>query len=544
MLRKLIVGVCAVYLLSPAGRAAICGPDYRWTRTVGNAGEDGAHAVVIDENGNIYVTGPFSGQVVFDPNGPDEHVSHGGTDVFVTRFGPDGSYGWTRTFGGTADDLADGLAVDSVGNVYVVGTFRGTDVDFDPTAGTDLRSSHGDTDAFLLRLNSDGSYGWAATVGGPEADYARSVAVCPDAFLAFVGYFRGSGVDLDPTGSSDPHSSAGAFDVFITRLTLDGQYVWSRTVGAEDTETAFGVTVDPWQRIVVTGWFASASVDLDPTLTEDWHTCAGETDAYVLELDSDGSYVWGETFGGSEFDHVYVVAADQLGDVYLGGTFQDQDVDFDPGPGQDLHSSAGWYDGFVSKLTSDGEFRFCRTFGGTSYDVARALAFDSFGGVLVTGGFENLDVGFDRGLGGDSHSSNGLSDVFLMRLGLDGSYRWTRTLGGSQPDVGYGVVLLPNGSPVLAGYFGGTDVDFDPTQGTDLRSSGGLADAFVTVWEGPVPGDCDCDGDVDLKDHAFFAEAFAGSGVPAGSLEADLDGDGDGDLDDFSRFATHITGPQ
>ncbi|HUW84193.1 MAG TPA: hypothetical protein VMZ31_15520 [Phycisphaerae bacterium] len=498
----------------------------------------------MDQTGNIYVTGPFSGRVNFDPDGSDEHESHGGTDVFVTKLGPDGSYGWTRTFGGAADDLADALAVDSVGNVYVAGTFRGTDVDFDPTAGTDLRSSHGNTDAFLLRLNSDGSYGWAATVGGPEADYARAVAVHPDNFVVVAGYFRGGNVDLDPTAGSDLRSSAGAFDVFITRLALNGQYGWSRTVGGEDTDTAFGVAVDAWQRIVVAGWFASTSLDLDPTLTEDWHTCVGQTDVYALKLESDGSYVWGRTFGGSQFDHVYVVASDHLGDVYLGGTFQGQDVDFDPGAGQDLHSSAGWYDGFVSKLTSDGEFRFCRTFGGTSYDVVRALAFDSYGGLLVTGGFEEANVGFDPGLGGDFHSSNGLSDVFLMRLGLDGSYRWTRTLGGSQPDVGYGADLLPNGAPVLVGYFGGADVDFDPSDGTDLHSSAGLSDAFTSVWAGWVPGDFDCDGDVDLADHASLAQAFAGSGVPAGDPQADLDGDGDGDLADFCMFATHMTGPQ
>jgi len=544
MFRNVTVGACVVFLLSTSGPAAVCGPGYLWTCTAGGSGDDAAHAVAVDQTGNIYVTGPFLGRVNFDPDGSDEHESHGGTDVFVTKLGPDGSYGWTRTFGGAADDFSDGLAVDNLSNVYVAGIFRGTGVDFDPTAGVDLRSSHGDTDAFLVRLNADGSYGWAATVGGPEADYARAVAVHPDSFLVVVGYFRGSNVDLDPTAGSDLRSSAGAFDVFITRLALNGQYGWSRTVGGEDTDTAFGVAVDAWQRIAVAGWFASTSLDLDPTLTEDWHTCVGETDAYVLKLEPDGSYVWGRTFGGSQFDHVYVVASDHLGDIYLGGTFQGQDVDFDPGLGQDLHSSVGWYDGFVSKLTSDGEFGFCMTFGGTSYDVVRALAFDSCGGLLVTGGFEGVNVEFDLGFGGDFHSSNGLSDVFLMRLGLDGSHRWTRTVGGSQPDVGYGVGLLPDEAPVLVGYFGGADVDLDPTDGSDLHSSAGLSDAFATVWEGWVWGDFDCDRDVDLADHASFAQAFAGSGVPAGNPQADLDGDGDGDLADFFLFATHMTGPQ
>jgi len=209
-----------------------------------------------------------------------------------------------------------------------------------------------------------------------------------------------------------------------------------------------------------------------------------------------------------------------------------------------LHSSAGWYDGFVSKLGPDGQFRFCITFGGAFYDVARALTFDSYGGLLVTGAFEDLNVLFGPGLGGDTYSSNGLSDVFLMRWGLDGSYRWTRTIGGPQPDVGYGVALLPSGDPVLTGYFGGADVDFDPTDGSDLHSSEGLSDAFVSIWDGPLPGDFDCDGDVDLRDCAFFAAAFAGSAMPAGSLEADLDGDGDCDGMDYAIFAAGFSGPR
>jgi len=545
--RKLLAIVAVVVCAAVGAAEAACGPGYQWTCAVGATGDDAAHAMATDGAGNVYLTGQFAGTVNFDPGGSDIHISNGGTDAFVTKLAADGTHLWTRSFGGSDDDLAEGLAVDGSGNVYVIGIFRAADVDFDPTEGVDLRSSNGSADVFLLRLDTDGSYAWCATIGGIEFDHGKSAAVGPADQVVMVGYFGGSNVDFDPTQGTDFRSSAGSSDIFVTQLGLDGQYGWTQVVGGGDLDTAFAVATDSAGQIVVAGWFRSEMVDFDPSAGEDWHACNSEADAYVTKLGADGSYGWTRTFGGAELDYSYALAAvvDGAGDVYVAGEFRGSDVDFDPGLGQDLRSSAGASDAFVSKLGADGSYRFCRTFGGTFFDVARGLSIDGYGGILIVGGFDGFDVDFDNGPASDLHSSNGFWDVFVTRLGLDGSYRWTRTVGGLEADCACAVAVRLTQDIAVGGYFGGANVDFDPTQEIDQRSSSGLTDAFAACWAGPVPGDFGCDGDVDLADFAGFAECMTGSGGQAstGCGTFDLDGDGDVDLDDYVVFEAFWGGP-
>ncbi len=130
--------------------------------------------LVLDSSGNVFVTGFFEGTVDLDPtDGVDEHTSHlwfpnpdlgPSLDICVSKYGPDGSYRWSRTVGGGLDDGASGVAVDADGSVLAVGSF-GQTVDFDPSEGVDEHTANGlwDHKWFLMKLRGDGSYAWTNT---------------------------------------------------------------------------------------------------------------------------------------------------------------------------------------------------------------------------------------------------------------------------------------------------------------------------------------------------------------------------------------------
>ena len=103
--------------------------------------------------GNVFMTGRFYFNYFrratdFDPtSGTDLHFNNGRFDFFVSAFGPDGSYGWTKTIGGSSDDLSNDIVVAN-GQLFVGGDFRGN-VDFNPDSGTDTKSASSSPSAFL-----------------------------------------------------------------------------------------------------------------------------------------------------------------------------------------------------------------------------------------------------------------------------------------------------------------------------------------------------------------------------------------------------------
>jgi len=121
--------------------------------------------LTVDDNGNIYTTGFFTGKVDFDP-GPstDEHRSRG-PGVYLSKFDPAGNFQWVRTWGGTGWDKGNGIAYDNNGYIYVTGEFCNR-VDFDPGSGEDWHKSTSYDDIFLSKFDLDGNFIWARTWGG------------------------------------------------------------------------------------------------------------------------------------------------------------------------------------------------------------------------------------------------------------------------------------------------------------------------------------------------------------------------------------------
>ena len=100
-------------------------------------------SLAIDATGSVYATGEFAVSVDFDPGtGIVSMTSNGSRDIFLLNLTSSGQFGWVETMGGASDDFARDLAIDSLGNISLVGVFTGT-IDFDPNTGTYELSSPG-----------------------------------------------------------------------------------------------------------------------------------------------------------------------------------------------------------------------------------------------------------------------------------------------------------------------------------------------------------------------------------------------------------------
>ncbi len=454
---------------------------FGWARTWGGDNFNMGTAVATDSAGNVYVTGMFSGTVDFDPGSGDNYISNDDYDIFLSKFDSSGNFEWVRTWGGSSNDFSFAVAVDGLGNVYVTGFYMDT-VDFDPGGG-DLHTNYGHGDAFLSKFDSLGNFKWARTWGGSADDRSQGIAADGSGNVYVTGYFSDT-VDFDP-GSGDNYISNDDYDVFLSKFDSSGNFEWAVTWSGIEYDCSYSVAIDGSGNVYVTGYF-SGTVDFDPG-SGDPHTSNGEEDAFLSKFDSSGNFEWARTWGGSLSDKSFPVATDGSGNVYVTGYYQDT-VDFDP-DGGDPHTSNGEKDTFLSKFDSLGNFKWARTWGGSSSDKSFAVTTDDPGNVYVSGHYQDT-VDFDPG-GGDPHTSNGMCDVFLSKFNSSGSFEWVHTWGGSTYDLGYGAAADSSGNIYVMGKFQGT-VDFAPTdppsnENPDEHTANGYSDIFLIKF---LPDGC------------------------------------------------------
>lgn len=222
-----------------------------WGKRFGDAsGSQYARAVAIDPgSGNVTIVGHFGGSVDF---GGGALVDPGGSNIFVTQFTMGGNHVWSKGFGDNSPQRAYGVALDSGGNIAVVGYNVGT-VDF---GGVPLTSAGGE-DVVIAKLAANGSHQWSKKFGdGSNYQVAPGVAFDQDDNIVLGAYFYGS-VDFGG-GVLD---SVGQYDAAIAKFDPNGVHLWSKRFGDIGDEVLEGVAVDNFGSVFLTGEFNS-SIDL------------------------------------------------------------------------------------------------------------------------------------------------------------------------------------------------------------------------------------------------------------------------------------------
>ncbi len=452
-----------------------------WTKTFGGSGTDYVYASASDSDGAVYVGGAFQGaNVNFNPGGSDLKSSNSGSaDAFLTKWNADGSYGWTKTWGGSGtftSDLVRSLEVDDDGNVYAMGYFSNPSVNFNPD-GSDVQSSSG-YDIFLTKWNANGSYGWTKKIGGTSNEYAYDMAYHDNA-LFISGVFTSASVNFNPDGS-DTRTNAGTggtADAFITKWNTDGTYGWTKKWGGTASEATSGIGVG--SDIVYTGGtFGGTNVNFNPD-GSDLRSSNGATDLFVSRWSTNGSYVSSTTWGSTDTQTVSRFTIDSDQNAYITGQFFGTNVNFNP-YGTDTFTATG-FDPYLTKLNADGTYGWTRVWAaatGTTSTVS--MTTDDMANVYVGGNFQSTTPLAFNPSGGDTYSTDAYTNAFITKWSSAGDYKWSHAWGvNGVGDNVYSLQRSQNTNVIRAGgFFGGTNVDFGPL-GSGTYSSNGGADAFI-----------------------------------------------------------------
>ena len=272
-----------------------------------------------------------------------------------------------------------------------------------------------------MKFDNAGNYQWARTYGGPGEEKVKDIVI--DSNNIYVtGLFQLT-TDFDPGPGVEEHTSAGHYDIYLSKFTPDGEFVWTRCWGGAGGDVCWGMALSNFGGIYITGYF-QLSVDFDPGPGVDEHESSGFSDIFLCVLDLSGGYHGCITWGGpNDYEYGYDVKVDGTGNIYVTGTYMPF-TDFDPGPGIEEYQTTGSGDAFLCKFTPTGGFKWVRPWGGGtsgSWDFAYGVAMDTDGFIYASGGFLG-SPDFHPGPGLDKHTSHGGFDAFLCKFKPDGMW--------------------------------------------------------------------------------------------------------------------------
>lgn len=389
------------------------------------------------------------------------------------------SFQWASHLGGIVEDKGTAVAKDAAGNVYTTGAFEYS-ADFDPGPGEFKIQSNGGTDLFVCKLDPDGHFLWAKSLGWTYDEWGYDLAADPAGNVYVTGAFRGP-LDFNPSPNEvfemDAVSTA---DIFVLKLDPNGNFLWAKQLGGASSGYGYTLTVDATGNVFTAGYFFD-TFDFDPgpgvyELTSGLFCHNG----FISKLDTDGNFVWAKNIGGYNYDNLVMrdISLDTAGNVYTTGDFRNQ-VDFDPGPGNFSYLAlAESIDGFVLKLNSSGDFVWARRIGGIKADRGSSIAVDLAGNVYTTGDFEGSCNFHQNANTPYSLQSVGGYDFFISKMDANGKFVWAKSIGQSSHDWAQSIALDAVGNVYATGQFLNT-ADFDPGPGVANLSSEGNYDIFI-----------------------------------------------------------------
>ena len=531
------------------GRVLTIDPTFAlgYSTYLGGSKNEGARGIGVDGSGNIYLAGNTTSSNLAVTAGAlqatfgGQTASYLGGDAFVAKFSPTGALIYLTYLGGSADDGASALAVDSAGNVYLTGQTTSTDFPvvkpYQKTfggfgGGSIIRTG----DAFVAKLNPSGNQLIYSTyLGGTLDDEGTAIAIdsagnayvagstqSPD-FPVTAGVYQGQlkGTGGEPIKPCCKLPSFNSGDAFVAKLDPTGStLVFSTFLGGHNDDLAFSIALDASNDVYVAG--CTISTDFPVTAgvyQKNFGGSSGQNsflkagDGFVTKLNPTGTALISSTyFGGPGDECIGSIALDPSGNVYMTGYTNSELLQTTAGVFQPNYKGYlalpnsieySYGDAFVAKLNpAFTELIYLSYLGGSANDAGTAIAVDSLGNAYVTGFTDSTDFPlagspYQSKMAGDGGQAKLIlyGDAFLAVVNPTATALiYSTYYGGSLDDVGFGIVLDGTGKAYIAGETVSSNLPTTSTAAQRVFGGAGSGsvgfvkgDAFYTTFSGFPP---------------------------------------------------------
>ncbi len=334
---------------------------------------------------------------------------------------------------------------------------------------------------------------WGFSLGSAGDDEGRVVKVLPNGNVCIVGRYTGT-MDLDPGSGVYNITCSGATDMYVACYTSAGSFIWGFGIGGANYDGAYNIATDAASDVIVGGAFQGPGVDFDPGPGTAILPYAGgyglpyEGDGFVAKYSSSGIFQWAKDLGGyTVYDFVYGLATDPLGNVYVGGEFNNtmfvsSSITF---------SSALNGTSYIIKYSPTGTVIWAHNFGeyGTAGVDCSVTSMQISNGFIYACGSFRGSANFDP-WGPPAWCSSagpGIFNPYVAKYDTAGNFVWVKQLATPGPySFTYNLALDASDNVYLTGWTQGSNMIFDmASPGTSTRTSpggGGNYDIFMAKY--------------------------------------------------------------
>ncbi len=452
MKRQFLTLIAIVFITS----SCFSQPNWAWVKSAGTSGDDQATSVVRDSQGNVYLTGYFTGTISFGSG--NNLISSGASDMFIAKYTNNGGLVWAKKAGGNGADKGLDIKMDSQGFIYVLGwhassAFFGT---------TQIDNADG-AKSFISKYDNSGQLIWVKKLGG----YARTFTI-DGANNLFISASFGATIKVETTQIT----ANGYDDIWMGKFNSIGSLCWIREMyGSNGSETPIAMATSADNKILLTARFGgSCNFDGGGSVIANAGGTSSE-DVFLVKYDTSGTFQWVRQFSANISDQSSTksLAVDGSGNIYIAGIYTGN-----LNIGSSLLISNGSSDAFVAKLTPDGSTcTWAKKFGGATAEGAMGIGVDGSNNVFIAGFYsDSLTVGTIL------LPKPGTSGAFIAKYNTSGDFQWAKPAFSTGNDAATGIHVISDGSALVCGRFSNT-ANF---HGTQITSEGGF-DIFVAKSE-------------------------------------------------------------
>lgn len=393
-------------------------PIIEWQKCLGGTNFDSTGLVVqILDGGYIIAGATYS-------NDGDVSNNNGISDIWVVKLSSLGTLEWENNYGGTEFESISFIEHTMDGGYIISGATESND--------GDVSSNHGELDAWILKISSEGVIEWQKSLGGSGIDLAHNIKQTLDGGYIVAG--------LSHSNDGDLTVNHGLSDVWVLKLSNLGVIEWQKSFGGSQNDYTGSIFLTQDGGIIVAGGTESNDGDV-----LDNH---GETDVWLLKLSSLGNLEWQKSLGGSNYERPSSIL--QTSDAGFILTAQSNSND------GDVSGNHGLEDIWVVKLTNTGSIEWQKSFGGTGIENPETILQILDGGYIISGRSTSND--------GDVSGNHGEADAWIIKITNNGTVEWQKCYGGSNTETS---IIKPtlDGGFVFGGSTNSNDGDVSGNHG-------------------------------------------------------------------------------